>query len=101
MDKDDIDNEPIAWTKLKSCVPVRLCVLPEFQRKGVGKQVMEFLIEYTKNEGYRAFQIIASITNKAANQLYQRLGYRKMGEVELNEKIFNAYDSSHHYFGKY
>jgi ribosomal protein S18 acetylase RimI-like enzyme len=92
LETDDLDNEPLGWQALKSCVPVRLCVSPKSQGRRIGEQMMNYLIEYAKQQGYQSMRLIAVVNNAAANRLYRRMGFAFLGIVQLYGKRFNAYE---------
>jgi len=92
LETDDLDNEPLGWKALKSCVPVRLCVSPKYQGRRIGERIMNCLIEYAKQQGYQSMRLIAVVDNIAANRLYRRMGFICLGVVQLYGKSFNAYE---------
>jgi ribosomal protein S18 acetylase RimI-like enzyme len=92
MKTDDLDQEPLGWKNLKSCVPARLCVSVKHQNKGIAKQVMLELISHSKKEGFQAIRLLASVCNLPANKLYQGLGFTDKGKVSLYNKEFTAYE---------
>ncbi len=92
MESDDLDEEPLGWTEVKSCVPVRLCVSPTRQCQGIGGRMMTLLTETVKRKGYAAIRLLAAKENLAANRLYERMGFCRMGEVHLYDTDFYAYE---------
>ncbi len=54
----------------------QLCVVPEFQRQGVGKRLLELCAASLKLRDCRAITLTVTEQNTAAVALYQRLGYR-------------------------
>lgn len=92
LETDDLDNEPLGWQILKSCVPVRLCVSPKYQGQRIGEQMMNCLIGYAKQQGYQSMRLIAVVDNVIANRLYRRMGFTFLGVVQLYGKSFNAYE---------
>lgn len=55
---------------------------PEATGKGIGKRLMQKLIEACRSSGYRA--LIACITegNRASNALHEKLGFRQVSRFE-------------------
>lgn len=92
LETDDLDDEPLGWQALRSCVPVRLCVSPKFQGRGIGRQMMHCLIAYAKQQGYQSMRLLAEVNSVAANRLYRRMGFVCLGVVQLYGKSFNAYE---------
>ena len=92
LETDDLDNEPLGWKDLPSCVPVRLCVAPKYQGRRISEQTMNHLIAYAKSQGYQAMRLIAVVNNATVNRLYRRMGFVCLGVVALYEKSFHAYE---------
>ena len=92
LETDDLDQEPLNWKDLKSCVPARLCVSVDFQNQGIARLVMQELISHAKKNGYQSMRLLASVVNKPANRLYRRIGFTYKGPVRLYGKEFNAYE---------
>ena len=92
-----VGEEPVAikelgWEKEKSCFLVRLCVAPEYQGKGIGEKVMKSISLVAKKKGYKATHHLAAMANKAANRLYERMGYRDLGLIHVYDTDFVAYE---------
>ena len=92
LDTDDLDNEPLDWKPVKSCVPVRICVSPEQQGKGFGALIMKHIIDLAKSKGYQSLRLLASLTNTAANALYSKIGFINKGTLHLYNNEYNAYE---------
>ena len=58
-----------------------ICVAPEWRSKGIGSQLMAFVEKRIFSETPNAFICVSSF-NKAAQQLYERLGYEVIGELK-------------------
>jgi ribosomal protein S18 acetylase RimI-like enzyme len=54
----------------------QLCVLPEFQRQGVGRKLLELCTTSLRSHDCEAITLTVTEQNTAAVSLYQRLGYR-------------------------
>ena len=89
---DDLDNEPLDWTNVKSCVPARLCVSVEYQHKGIARLIMQNVITYAQGKGFQSVRLLASVVNIPANRLYISMGFVKKGNVSLYDKYFFAYE---------
>ncbi|MBN2394498.1 MAG: GNAT family N-acetyltransferase [Anaerolineae bacterium] len=92
LETDDLDDEPVGWKDVKSCVPVRLCVSPKYQGQHIGEHIMNCLIDYVKPQGYQSMRLLAVVNSIAANRLYTRMGFVCLGVVHLYEHSFNAYE---------
>ena len=77
------EYEQIQWmTKSKHVLVVhRLAVNPDFQGKGIAGQVMTFIQEYAKKEGYESIRLDAFTENPAALRVYERIGFIRLGQV--------------------
>jgi ribosomal-protein-alanine N-acetyltransferase len=49
------------------------------RKKGIAKRLMELYFEACLREGIRRLELKALVENKAANKLYESLGYKKIG----------------------
>ena len=55
-----------------------LCVKKEYQRKGLGKSILEECIENCVKNRYTNFYLHVAITNEKAIKLYEKIGFRKI-----------------------
>lgn len=92
LETDDLDDEPVGWQDVKSCVPVRLCVSLKYQGQRIGEHMMNCLIDYVKPQGYQSMRLLAAENSIAANRLYTRMGFVCLGVVQLYGMGFNAYE---------
>lgn len=69
-----IKNKPIA-------VIHRLAVDPLFQGKGYAKKLLAFSQELIEESGFKAIRLDAYSGNKVLLGFYQKLGYKKAGEI--------------------
>ena len=58
-----------------------VCVAPEWRSKGIGSQLMAFAEKRIFSETSNAFICVSSF-NKGAQKLYERLGYKVIGELK-------------------
>lgn len=70
----------------------RLCVNPAFQNKGVGGQAMAFIEMTLKNGGVKVIRLDAFRENPAALHLYEKTGYRRVGQVNFRKGIFYLFE---------
>lgn len=92
LETDDLDAEPVGWTEAEHRVPARLCVAPWRRGEGLGEALMRRLEDHARKQGCRAFRLIASSSNPAANRLWEGLGYRFKDRVSMYGKVFRAYE---------
>ena len=58
-----------------------LAVKPEYQGKGVGRRLMDWLRTSCLTAGIKNVQLELRATNHAARLFYRRLGFREVGQV--------------------
>ena len=66
-----------------------ICILPEYQGRGVGTRVIQSLIESTQREG-RELELRVLKTNSRARALYERLGFRVFADTEYHHRMSMA-----------
>ncbi len=57
----------------------RIFVRPQFRGKGLSKQMMQTLEEFTRSAGIPVLRLETGIYQPEAIGLYERLGYRRIG----------------------
>lgn len=89
-----IEYDSINWQNKvgKSLIIHRLSVKSNCQGQGIGKELMIFIEEYAKNNGYSSIKLDAFLNNQSALKLYENLGYNNIGEVNFRKGIFNCYE---------
>lgn len=60
-----------------------LSVDSKFQRRGVGKVLLEAAENIAKQKGYHKISLTVNQYNEKANALYQKLGYEKVGSTDV------------------
>jgi ribosomal protein S18 acetylase RimI-like enzyme len=88
----EIDISPHKWRYTDSCFLVRLCVDPEYQGKGIGEIMMINIGKEAKEIGYKGTHHLAAVSNRAANRLYERMGYENKGNTKLEDEEYYAYE---------
>lgn len=90
----DPEYENGNWKYLESSFMVihRLCVNPKFQRQGVGTKTMQIIENMLKTSGSKAIKLDAFSQNPYALQMYQKLGYTKVGEAIWWKRLFYLYE---------
>ena len=64
-----------------------LATEPTLQGKGLGRQIVEFCIEYAKNNGYKAIRLDVVPDNIPARKLYEKCGFIYTGDTDLERDI--------------
>lgn len=70
----------------------RLCVDPARQNCGVAAQTMEYAAELLKAAGFESLRLDAFSQNPAALRLYEKLGFRRVGEVHFRVGLFYLFE---------
>jgi len=68
---------------------LNLCVDPEYQRRGLGRQLLEHLLDYTRDIGIERIFLEVRPSNEPALQLYASAGFARLG---LRKSYYRAID---------
>lgn len=60
---------------------------PSVHRKGVGRQIVEYCIDYAKKHGYKAIRLDVVPENLPAKKLYEKCGFSYIGDVDLERGL--------------
>ena len=74
------------------CVLHRLCVHPVNQGQGVATQVMDHIERILLQRGYETVRLDAFSLNPSALRLYEKRGYKRVGEVQFRKGLFYFYE---------
>ena len=79
-----------AWehTEGDFCVLHRLCVNPQLQGRGLARQARARMEKNARDQGFDSVRLDVFSQNLHAQRLYERLGYRRTGEVRFRKGIF-------------
>jgi ribosomal-protein-alanine N-acetyltransferase len=58
---------------------MNVAVADEYRRRGIATQLMEHLFDVTANDARRGYTLEVRVSNEAAIQLYERLGFKARG----------------------
>ena len=64
------------YIKCKTIIVEALGVKKEYKSKGIGTQLMKFVIDYVKRNGYTDIELTVSSENTDAIKFYEKLGMR-------------------------
>lgn len=64
-----------------------LAAKPASQRKGIGRQIVEYCIDYAKKLGFEAIRLDVVPDNIPAKRLYEKCGFSYVGDVDLERNI--------------
>lgn len=70
----------------------RLCVNPFYQNKKIGNKTMLMIEELLRNEGIESIRLDAFSENPYALKMYEKLGYKKVGEVTWRKGLFYLFE---------
>lgn len=74
-----IDDKPVGYYSLSfndnECEINNLCVLPEYRRKNIGKQLLNHAIEFTKEKGKKRVNVSIVEENTKLKEWYQSMGF--------------------------
>ena len=73
----------------RAAVVHRLCMDPNCQHHGYGKQTMLLAEAVLKEQGFEAVRLDAFSQNPHALRLYESLGYRRAGEIRFRKGLFH------------
>ena len=66
-----------------------LAVHPGYLRRGIAAALLRYAEKLARERGYRAIRLDSYRENKAAFALYEKLGYKFVGMVDLNLQHYN------------
>ena len=95
-DKDE-EYENVEWITedFKNLYLHRLAVHPEYQKKGVGRSLMDFAEEYAKLNGFKSVRLDTFSQNPRNNKFYKSRNYLQLGDVFFpmqSEFPFHCYE---------
>ena len=79
----DEEYENVKWITedFKNLYLHRLAVHPEYQKKGIGKFIMDFAEEYAKLNGFKSIRLDTFSQNKRNNRFYKSRQYVQLGDI--------------------
>ena len=74
-----------------------LAVATELQGRGIGKQIVQFCIDFAREHGYKAIRLDVVPDNYPAKRLYEQCGFRYLGDLDLERgfehiPLFSMYE---------
>ena len=58
---------------------LNICVAPEYQHKGYGRQLLNWLVSFVKKLNIKTLYLEVRSSNKAAIHLYESMGFNEIG----------------------
>lgn len=77
---EDIIAYAGAWLILQEGHITNIAVLPQYRKMGIGQKVTQALLQYAANLGVQYVTLEVRRSNIAAQKLYEKLGFIKVGE---------------------
>src|SRR5690606_12281057 len=59
----------------KSCEPDHVYIKPEFQSRGIGKKIFQFIFDYVMEKGCETAELNSYVHNFKSHKLYMNLGF--------------------------
>jgi len=63
------------WAHGKAIIIDDLFIREAYRRKGIGREVLEYIEQYAKENGYNRLQFQSELTNHTALEFYTSIGY--------------------------
>lgn len=94
IDEDPMVEELDCWTDaLKPGAELaRLAVHPDWQNKGIAREMIRFAMEVLKKRGDRSVHFLVNRLNTKALRSYAALQFEKVGECSLYDQPFWCYE---------
>lgn len=61
-----------------------LAVHPDFKKHGIASKMLDYVIAYGKELGYKTIRIDVCVKNMPAISLYQKYGFKNVGKVDFD-----------------
>lgn len=86
--------ETANWEDLtgKFAVIHRLCVHPDYQGRGIGRETVYQSQNFLSDTGYTSIRLDAFRENKKSLDLYEGMGYVQRGTAIYRKGVFNLYE---------
>ncbi len=96
IDKDDEVAALSCWSEdLQPSIELsRLCVRSDYQGKGLAGKMIEYMMEYGRENGIKSIHYLVSKYNLMAQKAYSRLEFHLVGECQIYEDDFLCYEKA-------
>jgi ribosomal-protein-alanine N-acetyltransferase len=84
----------IVSRNLDECHILTLCVDIPFQRKGLGREILQFALSEMKTSGVKIAYLEVRRTNSRAIRLYEKMNFKKIGERKDYYTTVNGYEDA-------
>ncbi|MBI5682628.1 MAG: ribosomal protein S18-alanine N-acetyltransferase [Deltaproteobacteria bacterium] len=69
----------VIWLVAEEAHILNIAVHPDYRRKGIGKRLIKFIMDFLLNKSTRAVYLEVRDSNTAAQKLYRGFGFREIG----------------------
>ena len=91
-----LDNQPVGFAfvvvKGKSAMMAELDVDPEHQRKGLGRKLVQTVIDWAREEGFNHLTLTTFRNVPWNAPFYEKMGFRRLHESELTADLIAVLD---------
>ena len=70
----------------------RLAVLPEYQNQGIAREMIYAAMDILRTRGFKSIHFLVNRLNTKAMKSYAKLGFDKVGELEMFEQPMICYE---------
>lgn len=84
-------KSPTSLTSNNHVYEIHIAVHPAYQRQGVGKALMDTMIEYAREQGVRKLRLRVLSSNLSALVFYKKCGFVEEGRLESEFYIAGQY----------
>ena len=88
------------WEDTKSAVILRIAVHPDARNRGIAKKLIEAAIEKLKEMAVKEIEIDVEIVKQGAIQLYERVGFRTVRGIPMDENNTMSNENGSYYMMK-
>ena len=94
IDDDETVNELPYWTDAlqPGAELSRLAVSPDYQGKGLAKELIVYGMEELKRRGFKSLHFLVNCNNLKALKCYSSFGFVKVGKCELYNQLMWCYE---------
>jgi GNAT superfamily N-acetyltransferase len=68
-----------------ACEIKRLYLLPEYRGRGLGRALMEHILDRVREAGFLEAVAWSDVRLETAHQVYDRLGFERIGERDIDD----------------
>lgn len=92
---EDVENLPCWRKELQPSFELsRLCVRKDYQGQGLPGKMIEHMMEYGKECGYKSVHYLVSKNNPVAQKAYSKLGFDLVGQCALYHDEYFCYEKA-------